>query len=332
MVNVYFDIAGAFDKVWHRGLIYKMIKIRTPYYIVKIVENFLSGRTFKVKIGNARSIERPITIGVPQGAVLSPTLFNIFINDSPIKNNKNKCYTIIFADDICIGIIFKTKSDYLEKKINEYLGELESWTNIWRLTLAPSKCQYMVFSNGQTVDDFKLNLYGEELEHTDCPKFLGIRFDRKLTFKNQIEHILTSCNSRLNVIKTLSNKFWGLNEKVLIKLYISLVRSLIDYSSFIVTNISNKDMNQLQVIQNNALRCIYKQTRECPVKTLHELANLETIKERMINMNQKYFERACATSNPLIEQLINEYENEFMNSNTSNKSTILCETAIANLD
>jgi hypothetical protein len=332
MVNIYFDIAGAFDKVWHQGLIYKIIKMKVPFYLIKIIENFLHERSFVVKVGDAFSSKRAITIGVPQGGVLSPTLFNIFINDSPIQAGKNKAYTLIFADDICLGIIFKNKTDNLEQKINEYLAELESWTNSWRLTLAPHKCQYIVFTNGQTVDEFSLKLYGHELEHVDCPKFLGIRFDRKLTFSNQIEHIITSCNNRLNVIKTLSHAFWSIDEKTLLNLYMSLVRSLIDYSSFTVTNLNKSDISLLQVMQNTALRCIYKKPRETPIKELHKLANIDTIENRMRKLNEKYFEKAASSYNPIVERLIEEYKDEFMNKTRASKSTLLCEIALVHAD
>jgi hypothetical protein len=309
-----------------------MINMKVPYYLVKIIENFLEERSFVVKVGDAISRKKTITGGVPQGGVLSPTLFNIFINDSPIQCGKNKAYTLIFADDICLGIIFKNKTANLEKKVNEYLSELESWTNTWRLTLAPHKCQYIVFSNGHTVDDFSLKLYGHELEHVDCPKFLGIRFDRKLTFSNQVEHIITSCNNRLNVIKTLSSTFWSIDKKTLLSLYMSLVRSLIDYSSFTITNLSKNDINVLQVMQNTALRCIFNKPRETPIEELHRIADIETIEQRMRNLNEKYFEKASISNNPIIEMLIDEYKEEFMNQTRANKTTMLCEIAVVHAD
>jgi hypothetical protein len=176
---------------------------------------------------------------------------------------------LIFADDICYAVVFKNKTSNLERKINDYLAELEKWTNLWRLTLAPHKCQYMVFTNGHTVDDFSLKLYGHELEHIDCPKFLGIRFDRKLTFEYQADHIVKSCNNRLNIIKTLSHPFWGIETNVLLSIYKSLARSLIDYSSFTVTDMRTQVLEKLQKMQNNALRCIFKKPRKYGNENLH---------------------------------------------------------------
>ena len=99
VLSIYFDVAAAFDKVWHQGLLFKLIKLKTPYYLVRILQEFLSDRSFMVKVGNNVSSERPIECGVPQGAVLSPTLFSVFINDVPINDSKNE-QTLLFADDI----------------------------------------------------------------------------------------------------------------------------------------------------------------------------------------------------------------------------------------
>ena len=88
VVSIFFDIQSAFDKVSHRGLIYKMIKMKVPYYLVRIMVSFLRDRTFVVKINGEFSSVKIIGAGVPQGGVFSPTLFSIFISDSPAKNIK----------------------------------------------------------------------------------------------------------------------------------------------------------------------------------------------------------------------------------------------------
>ena len=97
-LSIFFDVASAFDKVWHKGLIFKCVNYGMPYYLVRIIKNYLEQRYFEVK--NCHIRPWPINAGVPKGGVLSPTLFSIFINDIPIKNNdKFKEYSMLFADD-----------------------------------------------------------------------------------------------------------------------------------------------------------------------------------------------------------------------------------------
>jgi hypothetical protein len=218
MLCIFFDITAAFDKVWHRGLLMKLIQIKTPHYIIKIIEKFLDDRNFAVKVSSHTTEKRSISCGVPQGAVLSPTLFSIYINDSPIKMDLNKRYSLVFADDLLYAEIYKNKTNSLEKRINAYLIKLEHWANKWRLSLAPHKCQYIVFTNKHTIDDFRLMIYGQPLKMVDDPKFLGIRFDSKLKYTNQIDHIINSCNKRMGILKTLSSKFWNINESTLLNI------------------------------------------------------------------------------------------------------------------
>ena len=108
---VFFDIAGAFDKVWHSGLIYKLAIMKVPYYLLKIIMNFLEDRSFSVKLEGTLSSRRLIKCGVPHGGVFSPTLFSCYINDVPLAEGANeKC--LLFADDIVFTLSF-----FYKKKI-----------------------------------------------------------------------------------------------------------------------------------------------------------------------------------------------------------------------
>ena len=82
-ISIFFDITAAFDKVWHSGLIHKLVEIKTPLYLVNIIVAFLTNRKFQIKVGDFVTGLNNITCGVPQGACLSPTLFSVFINDVP---------------------------------------------------------------------------------------------------------------------------------------------------------------------------------------------------------------------------------------------------------
>jgi exonuclease III len=184
-LTVFFDVAAAFDKVWHNGLLAKLVELKVPYYLVKMIKEFLSERLFFVKVEADISDLKSILCGVPQGAVLSPTLFKIYINNLPIRKSQNEM-TLLFADDIVYTLRFNPKKNghlEAENKANIYMKELESWMNIWRLTLAPKKCSQILFSKMRNKnDDLCLKLYDEPIKVEENPKFLGIVFDKKLNF------------------------------------------------------------------------------------------------------------------------------------------------------
>jgi hypothetical protein len=144
MCSIFFDIAAAFDKVWHDGLIYKLIKITFPEYIICWIIEFLANRSFGVRVNNSITDRLIISAIVPQGAVLSPTLFSIFINDIPINYSRNECYSLLFADDLCAYFIYKQKRTVV-KTIELYLDRIENWLKSWQLTMAPNKCNYIIF-------------------------------------------------------------------------------------------------------------------------------------------------------------------------------------------
>ena len=144
MCAIFFDIASAFDKIWHEGLIYKLIKLNFPKYIICWINQFLKNRFFAVKMNNIITNKLIITAGVPQGAVLSPTLFSIFINDMTVNYSRNKKYSLLFADDLCSFHIYKKKRTSV-KQIQLYLDSIEKWLKSWRLMMAPHKCNYMQF-------------------------------------------------------------------------------------------------------------------------------------------------------------------------------------------
>ena len=99
-----FDISKAYDNA---GIIYKLILFKVPNYIVRFIKSFLTDRTFRVKVNDSLSETRKFSCSIPQGSVLGPLLFVIYINDIPLSNSTNLSYSVLFADDLSVIFIFK---------------------------------------------------------------------------------------------------------------------------------------------------------------------------------------------------------------------------------
>ena len=143
--GIFFDISKAFDKVWHKGLIFKLIKMNIPSYILKYIVDFLSDRKFKVSIGDTLSENGDILCSVPQGSVLGPILFLVYINDIPLADSKHVSYSSLFADDLSTLFIFN-KPGRITATMKKYLENLVKWLYKWRLKMNASKCNYTIFS------------------------------------------------------------------------------------------------------------------------------------------------------------------------------------------
>ncbi len=305
--SLLFDIQKAFDNVWHCGLVYKMIKSEINRYLIKWVVNFLSERCFVVQVGGYTSTSKKIRFGVPQGSCLSPLLFNIFINDLPVENRRNESYSLLFADDLATFFIFK-RGGHLSSIVKRYLFKLTSWLFLWRLEMNVLKCSYSIFSNSsRTKKKYDFFMNGKRIEHEPQPKFVGVYFDEILSFNRQVRETKAKCINRLNIIRIISGRSWKLNEKTLVMIYRALLGSVIDYSFFALTCLSEYNLKQFQVIQNKAMRAIFRQPFDCPTEVFCNLSGLDMIENRLLNLHQKYLALALNRGNPIICQLLGEY-------------------------
>ena len=151
-----------------------MIILNFPKYIILWLQNFLLNRFFAIRINNVITDKIIIGAGVPQGAVLSPFLFSIYINDIPMKFLKNKWYSLLFADDLCSFYIFKSKKT-TAKQIQLYFDSIENWLRKWRLMMAPHKCNYIVVSENKSEkneDEFDLIIFDNKIEKSENTHFL----------------------------------------------------------------------------------------------------------------------------------------------------------------
>ena len=166
---------------------------------------------------------------------------------------------------------------------------------------------YTIFSNACSYKErFCFALNKHRINYDSNPKLLGIIFDESLTFNKQIESIRDKCLGRLNLIKVLSHREWKLSKETLLMLYKTLIRSIIDYSSFIVNVISDTNLKRLQVIQNKAVRCIFKASYDSSTSELCSMSKLNSIKDRLFDLNKKFIERNLNKAG-LIKQLIDEF-------------------------
>ena len=248
---IFRDVQKAFDKVWHEGLKYKIINIRIPQYLKRIICNYLDNRTTQIRINTYTGPSFNITCGVPQGGCLSPTLFNIFTHDIPPPAAFSDY--IQYADDITQIHAHPSKSTEMrDRSINRAINKVIEFENKWKIKSNQDKFKILNIGN-TTKRKIKINKY--EIKHATSEKVLG------LTLKSTgiVQHITNRINMakvQLSKLKRFSNFPSNLKRT----LYLTLVRSKLIYPPIPLHTASKTQLTRLQRVQNQATRFISGKT------------------------------------------------------------------------
>lgn len=287
-IGIFLDIAQAFDKVWHSGLLFKLHSIGIPVYLFEIIKNYLHNRKFCVKINTSYSTSRHIFSGIPQGSTLSPLLFNIYMSDIP-----HLPFTTIalYADDTALFSFHKniqTARNSLQNSLNIYI----KWTQQWRIIINPSKTQTKIFTLCRPTNPpcLKINNINIPWIENHIPiKYLGLHFDRRLTWKSHIQNIANKTYQKISKLYPLTNKFSKLQIECGISIFKTIIRPSLTYACPIWCNASASNIKKIQTIQNKFLRRILKAEWFISNKQIHKELQIESIKTFIITQSSNFF-------------------------------------------
>ena len=298
VVSVFFDLEKAYDTTWRYGIMKDLhdlgIKGRLPIFI----QSFLEDRTMQVRVGSTLSDHYDQEQGVPQGSILSTTLFNIKKNNI-VTCLDNKTDGSLFVDDF--GICFRSKNmRTIERHLQQCINRIGDWATNNGFKFSKSKTQCVHFCKLRKVhNDPVLYLYGSPIPVVEEAKFLGVIFDRKLSFIPQIRYIKAKCLKALNILKVLSNTSWGADRSTLLHLYRSLIRSKLDYGSVVYGSARKSCLQTLDTVHNQGLRLALGAFRTSPISSLYAEANEPSLFLRREKLSLQYAIKLAANpSNP----------------------------------
>ncbi len=235
------------------------------------------GRTHMTKIDNVCSVEHVVKHGVPQGSILGPLLFLIFING--LNTSVELCGTSMYADDTAV-FYFAKDVDEMALSIQYDMQSISYWMRQNRLSLNVSKTKFMLIGSKQKVNrvgTVGVSLNGEAIENVHNFKYLGVLLDQQLQFHTHIDHIVNKVTNKLGLLYKTRSLF---DEKTALMLYKAMITPHLDYGCLLYEVAPEYQLRRLQVIQNAAARLILLAQPDTPVYQLHEKLHLDTLATR----------------------------------------------------
>ena len=273
------DMAKAFDTVSHNKLLHKLKHLGMHPTVTTWIQKWLDGRTFRVVANGVHSKEMMAVSGVPQGSVLGPTLFLIYINDLPdcIRHSKVRLY----ADDALLYTSIKDASD--AEALQEDLSSVCSWAEQWQLTFNISKCEQITTTRRRSSRDIKYYMDGVQLPVVSDFKYLGVVKSNDLTFETHISNTAKKANSRLGMLRRCLR---GANANTKTLAYTAMVRPILEYASVIWSPYKKREEKVVESVQRRAFRWAYRIRRRDPISGRMTQEGWDTLCSRRKNKDR----------------------------------------------
>lgn len=304
------DLQKAFDSVWINGLIFKLKLLNFPVFLIRIILMFLTGRSFQVKFRDKLSSRFCMRAGVPQGSILGPILFNLYMSDFPTYHNSS-ISTIFFADDIFLYISRKHIPTAIAN-LNQYLKLISEYFDLWKLKVNYGKCYSILFRKSDThipkackkfkiCDNLKVVFNSHQIKNVPNIKYLGVLLNNKLSAIPQVKGMCTLARAAFSCL-------WGIfrNPKISINVkilaYKQLIRPLLMYGFPGWCHISSNQMKKIRSIERSVLyKCLPRNVaftkvdnnwRHISRKLLYkEIASVRRIDTVLVKNFVKFFEK-----------------------------------------
>ena len=270
------DFSKAFDKVPHERLLSKLNTYGIRNSLLAWIRNFLTQRTQQVVCDGEKSVPKKVISGVPQGTVLGPLLFLLYINDLPSGLSSS---VRLFADD-CL-VYSAGKDNHHITKLQEDLNKLQEWQDMWMMSFNPGKCYTMEISYKKDPPTQAFTFCGQELQMVDSQPYLGVEIDNKMTWSVHIKNTISKANRVLGLIR---RNFWYCTTDVKVCTYKMLVRPILEYASVVWDPRTHTHKHRLEMVQRRAARfCSGDFKKYSSVTEMLNNLDWETLEQRRKN-------------------------------------------------
>lgn len=298
---VLYDVEKAFDSVWITGLLYKLIKINFPLYLILILKSYLENRAFRTYVNSHMSTLKKIGAGIVQGSLIGPVIFLLYINDMPkIKDMKRAVY----ADDTAYYAT-SWRIDTICNRLVNSANILNKYFRKWKLKLNASKTEIILFTRRRPIVPTDLPIMGGNITWSKSVKYLGVHLDSKLTYCIHTSKVKDKFFNSFRLLYPIFNRKSHLSEKNKLLLYKSCLRPILTYACPVYYNMADCHHKKLQILQNICLRIVGNHRMFTPLKFIHEKHQMLELKAFMQNLCIKFYLKLEKSNNVCLLDLKN---------------------------
>ena len=293
------DVAKAFDRVWIEGLKYKILhQEKLPLLIKKMLCSFTKDRTAQIKVNDVIGPKFQLKAGVPQGSILSPSLFIFYTHDLLLPASVLST-DVIFADDVSQIVEYRGEDrEQLAVQSEREIVRENNFEKLWKIEINANKFKMISVSKTQP---YPISVNDVNMQFTNDINLLGLTLSRT-GFTKHVTNKINLSKQQLFKLK----RFYKLSSKLQVRLYTTMVRPIMEYPPIPNALASKSQKLQMQRIQNRALKYAARDTenRHLTVEQLHHTYGLEAINVRLYNRMMKTWHKV----HDLNEELYNETE------------------------
>lgn len=297
-VLVAIDLSKAFDTVDHTLLLTDILQLELNDRIKRFLTAYLRGRQTYVEFRGKKSKFRKMRQGVPQGGVLSPILFNLYMSTLPLPTGNIKIIT--YADDGTV-LLSGQHIEPICRELNVYLDRISQWFKARNLQISPSKSSATIFTtwSNEYSKELDIRIDGQRVPTVKNPKILGVTMDNGLTWTAHKDNLKKKLHERNNLLKSLASTSWGVDKETVCTTYKALGQSLLNYAAPIWSpSMSASNMAELQTCQNTALRVATGCIKMTPVDHLHAETKILPVGPHCDMLSKQFLVKTQKISHP----------------------------------